>query len=775
MIRGLIFAGDAISAIALCAALFRLPDPPGLDLDPSWSIALTHAFFSGRQFGQDVVFTFGPLGFLLGNTFEGSNLAVLVFWQAIKSLGFTLLLLSATASLTATVRWLSLAVIALFVSNFQDTLYLLVILLLAERCLRENSQRGNVWPVIAGIGLALLALIKFTLFLFASLAVVVVLVATLSVARRCAVTLGVVFICSLLGLWVLAGQHLFALPDYLFNSWHVTQGYVEAMGLEPPALAMIKALVVLILLSVFLCLPAGRKPFQSRTAVRLLVAIYALLAWKHGFIRAETHMGYFFAAMLGLVVLLPVLLPPAGRSSAVPAAILITCGLLALWGLDDSHSLTPVRAVEVLRERLSGEFAALQDMRGFRTGYDRKLRDLMATCSLRKTQALIGQDSVDVLGHDLAIVYLLGLNYSPRPVFQSYSVYTPELAELNQSYYLSDRAPNYVLQRLQTIDGRLVTLDDSLVLALLPAYYEFVHEEDGYLLWRRKQSEVPKVPPLRQSLANGKTSIAGEISLNQGLARPLWLQLHLQPTWLGRLRSLVYKPALVRLSITDEDGREWIHRLPLSQARTGFIVSPLVRDAVDYLKLVHLQDARPVRSFRIMIDPKHRKYFEKNLNYSLSAILLPESESIINWAIYRPGYQHFSMSPEAVESFAPPIESEIEGRPVMIFHAPSFLWFTVPANAHRVSGAFGFVSGAYSEGGQTQGATFRVVWSAGQNRAVLFERNMDPMRSASDRGLQAFGVELPESTGQLLLEITPWPPGNNGWCWTAWSEIKFSP
>ena len=64
LVNGLLF-------VLLVAALFSYPDYPSFGLDPSWAMALGQFFHDGLQFGPDVVFTFGPLGFLFANVYMG--------------------------------------------------------------------------------------------------------------------------------------------------------------------------------------------------------------------------------------------------------------------------------------------------------------------------------------------------------------------------------------------------------------------------------------------------------------------------------------------------------------------------------------------------------------------------------------------------------------------------------------------------------------------------------------------------------------------------------
>jgi hypothetical protein len=47
-----------------------IPAMPDIGIDPSWAAVLNHAFTHHWQFGKDLVFTFGPFGFLYAKTFD---------------------------------------------------------------------------------------------------------------------------------------------------------------------------------------------------------------------------------------------------------------------------------------------------------------------------------------------------------------------------------------------------------------------------------------------------------------------------------------------------------------------------------------------------------------------------------------------------------------------------------------------------------------------------------------------------------------------------------
>ena len=98
--------------------------------------------------------------------------------------------------------------------------------------------------------------------------------------------------------------------------------------------------------------------------------------------------------------------------------------------------------------------------------------------------------------------------------------------------------------------------------------------------------------------------------------------------------------------------------------------------------------------------------------------------------------------------------------------------FALPAGATTISGQFGFLPGAYTNGNKTDGAQFTVYWTDGTRRIDLFQKFLDPMTWAEDRGLQHFSADLHElSGGRLCLEIGPGPEQNAACDWTGWTNI----
>src|SRR5208282_2552900 len=86
----------ACFALVFTSAFFLSgTQPPPLELDPSWHAALEYAAAHHMQFGTQIVFTFGPLGFLSTRTslghLLGARIAFAFFWSALVALTATAL------------------------------------------------------------------------------------------------------------------------------------------------------------------------------------------------------------------------------------------------------------------------------------------------------------------------------------------------------------------------------------------------------------------------------------------------------------------------------------------------------------------------------------------------------------------------------------------------------------------------------------------------------------------------------------------------------------
>src|SRR5207302_8581492 len=111
------------------------------------------------------------------------------------------------------------------------------------------------------------------------------------------------------------------------------------------------------------------------------------------------------------------------------------------------------------------------------------------------------------------------------------------------------RRPEYVLAELQPIDSRFGGTDESWLTAELPRRYEPVLFEHGLLLLKQRQPQPPARPLALTPVDDRDVASGARVDLPADRTQALWLEVDARPTIAGRLRSALYKPAPLGITV----------------------------------------------------------------------------------------------------------------------------------------------------------------------------------------------------------------------------------
>lgn len=761
--------------VTLIAVGFALPGFPASDLDSSWRMALGKFFVEGRQFGTEIVFTYGPLGWVMGKTYWGGQWAGLVGWHVVQAVVMAALVYWHAFRLTGYTRVFFLLFFFLFGLTYQDAVQQTAMAFAGLELIRRSNGPWR-WSSVALLGLlAVLSLVKFTNLLLGVFLVLLAGGLELWLLRRLsALRVPAIFLGLCLAGWKLCGQHWGNIPAYLANSWEVSQGYQDAMGSSCPPAQLYLGVGVATLLTAYLLLNLATQPDRWRSvALTLGVTAYLFLNWKHGFIRADGHQIGFYYAALTVIVSAPLFLEITPRFRLGKELMLVAAGLATIAGMELVLPGLTRGVLAAAQDRVDRNVSFALGVANTRELYDHKLKEEKNALALTHTRAEVKRASLDVLGFEQAVAIYNDFNYQPRPVFQSYSAYTTRLSRLNYNYYASDRAPEYVLFKLQSIDYRLATMDDPHVLRLLIQRYTYLFSEQGFTLWKRKPGSFEAAALEPKPLRSLTAKLGEKINVAELNGQNLWVEIDYRFSLLGKLRRLLFKPPLIQLRVVDDTGLESVYRLPGPTGRAGFMLNPVANDLLDFMRAAGGVPTRRVNTIAVESAAQDRDCLQEDIQVAFST--LPPSDAGKEYFknADKAKFHMFVDTPISYEALNPPNEDSIDKRTVMIFHAPSQLVFEVPAGATELQGAYGFAAGAYSNGGRTNGAEFAIYWSDGNDPLVLHERYLDPLTKVNDRGLQKFAVRLPKSSGRVTLRISPGLHGEYAFDWTGWTGIEF--
>lgn len=762
--------------LLLATAMFSPPMSPANELDSSWRMVLSKAFHEGWQFGTDVVFTYGPLGYLMGRTYCGIHFTSLIAWQVVQALVFTLIVFRQGLRLEGYARYAYFGFFLLMGAAYEDALHQMAIALAGLELIRRDDERLRVLPAAFAAMFGALGLIKFTDLLLGGAFVCAAAALHLWHRRRAdAIWVAAWFLGSFLVGWMLCGQNPLNLPDYFFNSWEISQGYQETMGVPTPPDAFVAALASLAFLAAYLTLNVLGATDRPR-ALALVggTAAFIFLNWKHGFVRSDGHMiGYFYCTFVPATAF-PALLADTPRFRRAKTLLLLGAFAAGIVGVGVALPGVIRWILGNGQERIVNNVRKLADLRGTYAVVENDLRNERSAYLLPETRKIVRQSPIDVIGYEQAVAIYNDFNYRPRPVFQSYSAYRPWLSHLNFKYYASDRAPEFVLLKLHTIDRRLVTMDDAQVLSLLLHRYEYVLTEKGYHLWRRKPGPFNRGDIAPRQIYSATLALGQPLLTAEFADRHLWATVKVQPSLVGRLRAFLYKLPIVTLKLKNNGNATSEYRLPPPQGRTGFILNPIVEDITSYMNFAGGKPERFVHALTVDIPPADKWLFRDEYTVTLSELPASNAGREYFHQAEKRLFRMFDIVPTSYSAQTPISDGKIDGRSVMVLHAPSEMTFDVPKGASALTGAFGFLEAAYTGDNRTDGARFTISFVSAADETVLLERTLDPLNKLNDRGLQSFRLALPPNqAGYLRLRVHPGPHNVYAWDWTAWTGLNL--
>jgi hypothetical protein len=428
----------------------------GAGLDNSWVVGLSLAVSHGLAFGRQVIFTYGPLGFSLNPVAvtPGMFLAGEMLGGLIQIALVTVLLVN----LRRRMSWIAASLLSLIAASLvgwveAEPLTAITFGLVALTLTTPVSRAERAFRMLAVGGGALAAfalLVKLNDGVAAS-AIVTVGVLGGTHRRRDLAWGAASLLTTLVALWLILGEPLGALPDYLRNSYDVVDGYVEAMGHNE--IGSSGQWQVAVLLGSALALGAGAWSALSTDTLRRRWALVGAVVLVHYFVAREMFVRYDegHLAFLVLLVAVALMIPwrRGQRTTGLALAGILAVASLAVLHYPVDEVINPLNHAHQLEEQAR---EVLHPSALIEEGRKRVRRDDAVPRSI--AQALRGH-CVNAEPDEIAAVWSHPKwRWCPLPVFQSYTAYTPRLDKLNAAAYADTRhGPDRVLRQVdQAID-----------------------------------------------------------------------------------------------------------------------------------------------------------------------------------------------------------------------------------------------------------------------------------------------------------------------------------
>jgi hypothetical protein len=523
-------------------AVFAWPAEPiaaRFENEQSGWLALHMATHAGYDFGTEVAWTYGPLGFLHFPIFESGPLfALSALYVAVLRGGLAILLVHALRRIVAWPIAVAVAFVVASYVAFDAELPAMAALAIVVLGSRPDELVRRAYPVMAGVIAGIELLVKFNHGATSVLLGLTVVLATRRDGRwRVPAFAGVGLVVATIG-WLATRQG--DPVDFVLNGIAISNAYAAGMLLETKDIGW-EYWAAPISVAILIVLARGvRLRDAPRWGLWLVLAITLYFGWKEGFVRDTGHTTAYFETTLVLgAVLVGYQALPRRRLelSAVAMAALAVMSFGAI-GISPAVRMKPKEHLDVFRDTVGTVVSG--DHRARLWKRSREAIRAAAPMPPAVADELRGR-TVNVLPHQQSFIWAYDLKWRPTGILQPYGSLAGRIDRLNATRFAARDAPERILVFQEgTLDGRFPGWDSPTgTLAMLCRYRLLVAQNPWFVLGRgpdrcgrpRRLARVESAYGKRVAVPRPSRGMAETVTIDG-----VW------PHGLERLRMLAFRP-----------------------------------------------------------------------------------------------------------------------------------------------------------------------------------------------------------------------------------------
>lgn len=569
-------------------------------IDAGWQWVVNVAGGQGWAWGSELVFTYGPLGWLLAPQDIGLHLLLAAFFaiglQVLMFVAITRGLLgpnprySSLSVCVFSILWVLAANVGL---RPEGTIVLVGVLL----CL--DAVEGSSFFSAGTMGLlaALCLVIKASLGVSCLILLLLLMSAALlrREARVAAFGAGGFFL-GLAFMLLLLFQSVEAFRSWVSHSFEIIGGYSTAASILGPRAALLLCLVFLVL--VLLALGVLSRRWKEFRFLALLLLIPLLISFRLAFVRQDGHQ---FLYVPLLISCLAVLALKGGRRTALAGigASLVGAILASLIGALP-YSIQRLPQVMLCTSPGPASLAGLIHLEQTRRELRHQSQEHLRALRIRPTWTeQIRGSKLSVIPWEMLYAPANGLKLCPLRSMQLYSAYTAELDRWTAEGFEGKGAPEWILDDFAPVGKRRALLDAPATWRsiLINYHLEDFDREWGILLLKRR----PERPEIKWRDLGSTSLQPGSAGVQPPRSDALvFAEIQAPLNIFGRLNSKFFRVPLLLAVFHRDDGSRAYARLIAATAANGILVNEFPRDLEGYAALWGDRRDLPVRGMEII-------------------------------------------------------------------------------------------------------------------------------------------------------------------------------
>lgn len=400
--------------------------------------------------------------------------------------------------------------------------------------------------------------------------------------------------------YLLSGLDLSNLPTLVMGSIDITLNYSSAMAMNGNYLEICISIAIIIL---FLASILIQFYYRNYNVIffTLLCAPFLFFSFKHGIVRHDGHILNFINAWLLIVfLLLTISLSDSEkirniRRYSIAILIFILCilfisnvAIIPIFNYGQGFSSFDQKE-KLFDEKVKNSYEIF-NVSNFNNSVSSTKKFIQTQQPISPVILhQINDKSIDVIPWDISTLWAYDLNWTPRPVMQSYSAYSEYLDSLDMNYFLHNESPKYLLFKYESIDYRYPFFDEPATFSTIINNYRYLNTDEKFLLLEKKDNELIHHTQ-NYSLIKSEHVNIGDVIAVPKFNKPIYAKIIIKYSFLGKIMKIFYKPSQIIIQFYLENNNSIKrYRVIPELLNNKCYISKCIESQTDFEKLLNNQ------------------------------------------------------------------------------------------------------------------------------------------------------------------------------------------
>ncbi len=749
---------------------------PQSGLDPSWKIVIDYAYINNMQFGEQIIFTNGPLGnfWFPSYTYTEQTYSIAIVIAIV--IAIALYKMVKDANYIAIIFGLTSVLVGLWFSSAY--FWYIIPILFIIHALEHKGREFFILSLFLVLLLSFSVLVRFSYF---PVTIISILLADFyryyQIKAKIPIYL-IVFIVTWLLLFVLSGQNILNFYSYFIGSFHTLSGYSDSMNIFGENSIIYSFIFLFAIMYIFLLRMFYQNISLKLFLFSLISSLTLFMAFKQGFVRHDGHAISAFTNMSFIFGILYIYYSKyfvKKQSTFVFISLILVASIFSTFYVIGYYTNEKAGQVVIKHYGLF-KYKLQSSKKIFSKAYKQTLNNsyISALDKIKSEFPIDIKGTVDIYPWDQSYVIANNLEFHPRPLFQSYSVFSPYLIEKNKQFLISNKSAENILFTIKEIDDRLPSTMEGASWLEIMSRYDLLEKKGEFLhLIKRDKPHLYKL--------ENELNISAKF--NEVVQVPQYntfVKIDIKHSFFGKIVNTLYKSPLIFIELEFKNGTKLKKRIIPNIVSSGFILSPYIEDNLDFYSYSIGENAgKEVVSFKIINESKC--CYKNDIKITFQSIErekknisnIPESfrylqflKSIENYAsnayIYLNNYKNSDILFSHVGTYF-----EIESRKIVDF---------IKKNDIKIG--YGIFDSAYTGSAKSKGACFIIYKNEKINNNIIYKNCINPLEIEVDRKEHYLKLQNIEKTAyKYIFEVAPRDVENGTWWgWSYWNfEVVDEP